>query len=112
MAPALGASSRRTTPLVPTSTLMLPAATGLLSAVVNAGQEISSVPFAGLPSARYSTSSITVIVGELACAHTAARTSRQQKSRLAGRRLFAIISSLRIAFRLLAPALPAFSRLL
>src|SRR5512133_688374 len=43
--------------------LFTPAATGFLSAVVNAGHDISSVPAAGAPSARYTVSLILVVAG-------------------------------------------------
>ena len=45
------------------ATLNVPAATGLASAVVNAGHEISMVPDAALPSARYTVSLTVVIAG-------------------------------------------------
>jgi hypothetical protein len=60
MAPALGASCTVRLPLVPRATLLFPAATVWPSAVMNAGQGISRVPEAGLPSAG-NTVSLTVV---------------------------------------------------
>lgn len=46
--------------------LIVPAATGFPSAVLNAGHEINKVPPAGCPSARYTTS-LTIVVAGPAC---------------------------------------------
>jgi hypothetical protein len=59
----LGTSSTLNAPSGPSATVLLPAATGLFSAVVNAGQEIRTVPEAGAPSARYTTSEIRLVAG-------------------------------------------------
>jgi len=53
-------------PLVLRTTLLFPAATVCPSAVVNAGQEISKVPAARLPSARNTVSLNDVSAGPLA----------------------------------------------
>src|SRR5947209_20376182 len=52
VAPALGTRATERAPPLAIGTLVLPAATGIPAAVVNAGQEISRDPAAGVPSAR------------------------------------------------------------
>ncbi len=67
------------------ATAMDPAATARLLAVVNAGHEITSVPLAGVPSPRYTTSCTVVVLPAGACAAILTASSseiRQQKSRL------------------------------
>src|SRR5882762_10371856 len=54
--------------------LNVPAATGLASAVVNAGHEINTVPDAALPSARYIVSLTVVLTGCCAEQDAANRT--------------------------------------
>ena len=73
-----GARATDNVPCAPSMTLFVPAATGLPSAVVNAGHEISSVPAAGVPSARYTTSLIVVIAG--ACARDTAVNNNTDSS--------------------------------
>jgi hypothetical protein len=51
-APAFGTSATDSAPPGPSATLLVPAATAVPDAVVNVVQEISSVPEAGVPSAR------------------------------------------------------------
>ena len=60
--PVLGARPALNDPSAPSFTLSDPAATACSLAVVNAGHEISSIPWAGAPSARYTVSIIWVSV--------------------------------------------------
>lgn len=74
--------------------LLVPAATACPSEVVNAGQEISNVPVAGLPSARKTVSLTVVNAGP--CASRAAalvQITTNKKSRLARRLMCNIRSS-------------------
>lgn len=58
-----GTSATDKAPPGPRITLVFPAATACPAAVLNVGQEINSVPPASVPSARYTTSLIVLLVG-------------------------------------------------
>src|SRR5208282_2770230 len=67
VAPTFGTSCAVNAPSGPIVTARLPAATASPSAVWNDGHEISTVPDAAVPSARYTVSLIVVSAGPCAC---------------------------------------------